>query len=158
MDDWGEEIRKLMFPHCSLNPETSSPFSRNAIETCMIETAPLFNQQMMVSNLKKKKKVCAKLLTERKFTGIIEEKPTSYCNSIRKSNKPWDKSWDMEMFIHLELLNINSSPPLFPRLLVNLVQDKNTIYYQETLRCHKRCWRCCIRIRPLRKKKTYPTL
>lgn len=78
----------------------------------------------MVSILKKKKG-CAKLLMERKFIGIIEEKPTRYCNSIRKSNKPWDKSWDIEMFIYLELLNINSSPPLFPRFLVNLVQDKN---------------------------------
>lgn len=61
---------------------------------------------------------------ERKFIGIIEEKLTSYCNSIRKSNKPWDKSWEMEMCLYLELLNINYSLPLFPRLLVNLAQDE----------------------------------
>lgn len=44
----------------------------------MIETASLFSKQITLPILKKK--VCAKLLVERKFIGIVEEKPTSDCN------------------------------------------------------------------------------
>lgn len=145
MDDWGkEELRYLTSLHCSLNPETSSPSSRNATETCLIEIASLYKKQTMTLILKKK--VCAKLLTERKFFVIRQERITLYFNSIRKSNKPWDKYWEMEMCWYLEHLNIIYSLPPSPRPLLNSAQGEITVYYREALGCHKRYWRWDIRM------------